>query len=151
MKTNKIIGLAIALSFALTGCSSLTDKVSTNDVSSTKKTAQTKQSIDKETIVSNSKLKGDWVHPGLNYKWNFNEKQEFYNAQGTKGQWSEKEGEVVAFATNQEGNPSTWRFKLDPSGKTMTGRWTDPAGNQGQLTLIKQSLFDFSDISVAKK
>jgi len=142
MKTKSLtMGLAIALSLAMTACSSTSNVASTDiDFAKTKK-----------NVVTINKIKGKWVHPGLNYKWDFNEQHAFNNAQGTKGVWREKKGEIVALATNQHGNPSTWRFKLDPSGKTMRGTWSDPSGNEGQLTLIKQSVFDFSDISVATK
>ena len=88
--------------------------------------------------IQNRDIVGTWLISYLDYSWHFRDDQTFENDRGSKGVWSIDGSTLIAKATNQGRNPSTWRLQLTDSGSTLAGTWSDPSGNLGRVTLKKQ-------------
>ena len=80
---------------------------------------------------------GYWYAPGGKYLWHIKTGRTFDNERGTKGTWSIRGDELVAIATNQGNNPSTWICRLTNAGEDIAATWSDPSGNSGKLVLQK--------------
>jgi hypothetical protein len=73
----------------------------------------------------------------LQYWWHFYRDGTFDNERKSRGVWTIQGKQLIATATNQGTNRSTWVFEPRDDGNTMAATWSDPNGGHGQFTLSR--------------